>query len=49
MDALVNSYLAGGGTDTASERKQLAKAFSERAPATKASERIRERIERADA
>jgi hypothetical protein len=31
VDALVNSYLAEGGTDTASKRKQLAKAFSERA------------------
>ena len=49
VDALVNSYLAGDGTDTASKRKQLARAFSEKAPATTASERIRDRIERAGA
>ena len=49
VDALVNSYLAGDGTDTASKRKQLARAFSEKAPATTASERIRDRIERGDA
>jgi len=45
LDALVNSYLAGFGTN----REQLAKAFSEKAPATTASERIRGRIERGDA
>jgi hypothetical protein len=49
VDALVSSYLAGGGTDTASKREQLAKAFSEKAPRTTASERIRDRIERGDA
>jgi hypothetical protein len=49
VDALVNSYLAGDGTDTASKRKQLAATFSERAPATTASERIRDRIERGGA
>jgi hypothetical protein len=49
VDALVSSYLAGFGTQTASNREQLAKAFSERAPPTTASERIRERIERGDA
>jgi hypothetical protein len=49
VDALVNSYLAGEGTDTAFKRKQFAKAFSEKAPATAASERIRDRIERGDA
>ena len=49
VDALVNSYLAGDGTDTASKRKQLAATFSERAPATTASERIRDRIVRGDA
>jgi hypothetical protein len=49
VDALVGSYLVGAGTDTATKRAQLAKAFSERAPATTASERIRDRIERGDA
>jgi hypothetical protein len=49
VDALVNSYLAGFGTQTAANREQLAKAFSERAPPTTASERIRDRIERGDA
>ena len=49
VDALVNSYLAGPGTQTAATRQQLAKAFSERAPPTTASERIRDRIERGDA
>jgi hypothetical protein len=48
VDALVNSYLTEGGTDTASKRKQLAKAFSEKAPATTASKRIRDRVERGD-
>jgi hypothetical protein len=42
VDALANSYLAGVGTN----REQLAKAFSEKAPPTSASERIRDRIER---
>ena len=45
VDALVNSYLAGFGTN----REQLAKAFSEKAPASTSSERILERIERGDA
>ena len=49
VDALVNAYLAGFGTRTASAREHLAKAFSEKAPATTASERIRDRIERGDA
>jgi hypothetical protein len=42
VDALVNSYLAGDGTN----REQLAKAFAEKAPPTTASERIRDRIQR---
>jgi hypothetical protein len=46
VDALVNSYLAGGGTQTAANREELATAFSERAPATAASERIRDRTKR---
>ena len=45
VDALVNSYLAGFGTN----REQLAKAFSEKAPPSTASERIHDRIERGDA
>jgi hypothetical protein len=49
VDALVKSFLAGFGTQTASNREQLAKAFSEKAPPTTASERIRHRIERGDA
>ena len=44
VDALVNSYLVGEGIDAASKRKQLAKAFSEKAPATAASQRIHDRI-----
>jgi hypothetical protein len=38
VDALVDSYLAGFGTS----REQLAQAFSEKAPPSTASERIRE-------
>ena len=49
VDALVDAYLVGFGTETASKREQLAKAFSVKAPATTASERIRDRIERGDA
>jgi hypothetical protein len=49
VDALVDSYVAGEGTHTASKRKQLAKAFSEKAPATTATERIHDRIVRGDA
>ena len=45
VDALVDSYLAGFGTS----REQLAQAFSEKAPPSTASERIRDRIERGDA
>ena len=49
VDGLVDSYLAGFGNETASKREQLAKAFSEKAPATTTSDRIRARIERKDA
>jgi hypothetical protein len=45
VDALVNAYLAGFGAN----RGQLAKAFSEKAPPTRASERIRDRIVGGDA
>jgi hypothetical protein len=42
VDALVNAYLAGVGTN----REQLAKAFSEKAPPTTASERRPDRAGR---
>jgi hypothetical protein len=48
VDALVNSYLIGFGAQTDSNREQLARAFSEKAPPTTASECIRDRIERGD-
>ena len=49
VDAIVDSYLAGFGAETASRRTDLAEAFHKRAPATLASERVRYRIERKDA
>jgi hypothetical protein len=49
VDALVASYLVGFGTETASKRRELAKAFHEKATVTPASERIRYRIERNNA
>jgi hypothetical protein len=49
VDALVDSYLVGFGTETVSKRWELAKAFHEKAAVTPASERIRYRIERNDA
>jgi hypothetical protein len=49
LNALVNSYLAGFGTQTAGNRELLAKAFSERAPPSTASERIQDRIKRGQA
>jgi hypothetical protein len=46
VDAIVDSYLAAFGTQTASKRSDLADAFRNKAPATLASERMRIRIER---
>jgi hypothetical protein len=49
VDALVDSYLVGFGTEIALKRRELAKAFHEKAAVTPVSERIRYRIERDDA
>ncbi len=46
IDATVDRYLVGFGTETAATRKKLAEAFDAKAPMTKTRERIKDRIMR---
>ena len=48
VDYLVDTYLAGFGTETASMRMKLEHAFVTKAPMTRVRERIRVRIARED-